>query len=198
MDTVKTALASRDLGVVGVDIASGEQHFTIEGIHAAHKAAMDHAYANGMPITVHAGEDGPAENVRMAVDSYHARRIGHGYHLLEDSELYDRLRKENIHIEGCPTSSLLTKAFSGEDGWGQHPIRKFVKDGMSTSLNTDDPRVFDVNICHEVSVSMQRIGLSAEEMKLCTLNALDAAFCDAETKEVVRARVEKYWSEAGK
>merc|ERR1719464_667873 len=197
MDTVKTALACRDLGVVGVDIASGEQHFVIEAIHAQHKAALDHAHTNGMPITVHAGEDGPADNVRRAVDTYHARRIGHGYHLLEDPEIYGRLRKEGIHLECCPTSSLLTKSFAGEAGWAKHPMRTFVQDGMSMSLNTDDPRVFDVNICHEVSMSMQRIGLSVGELKTCTFNALEAAFCDAETKEAVRARIEKYWAEAG-
>ena len=88
MDVVQTALASRELGVVGVDIASGEHHFSIDAIHQLHRAAMDVAHAGGLPITVHAGEDGTAENVAKAVDVYHARRIGHGYHLLDDQAIY--------------------------------------------------------------------------------------------------------------
>ena len=63
---------------------AGEHHFAIEAIHQLHKAALDIAHAGGLPITVHAGEDGTAENVETAVDAYHARRIGHGYHLLDN------------------------------------------------------------------------------------------------------------------
>ena len=44
------------------------------------------------------------------MDEYHARRIGHGYHLLDDPALYSRLCGEGIHLECCPTSSLLTKS----------------------------------------------------------------------------------------
>ena len=42
----------------------------------------------GVRRTVHAGEDGPAENVRRAVDELHAERIGHGYHVMDDPLLY--------------------------------------------------------------------------------------------------------------
>ena len=42
----------------------------------------------GVHRTVHAGEDGPAENVRKALDELHAERIGHGYHVIDDPELY--------------------------------------------------------------------------------------------------------------
>merc|ERR1711865_785340 len=159
MDTVKTAVECRDLGVVGVDIASGEHHFDIDGIHQAHKAAMEFAHAKGMPITVHAGEDGPAANCVKAVDAYHAKRLGHGYHLLEDPAAYKRLKALGIHLECCPTSSMLTKSVSSEDGWGKHPICAFIQDGMSVSLNSDDPMVFDIDLRGEMDMAVTRLGL---------------------------------------
>jgi len=82
MDAVKTALDCHELGVLGIDIASGEHHFDVDNLHAGHKAALDLAHKEGLPITVHAGEDGPAANCQKAIEVYHARRIGHGYHLL--------------------------------------------------------------------------------------------------------------------
>lgn len=202
MDVVRTAAAARDagLGVVGVDLASGEAHFQdLSGpLHVGHKEALDWAKDNGLPITVHAGEDGPPEHVRIAVDVYHAKRIGHGYHLLDDSELYDRLRSEGLHLECCPTSSLLTKAFVASDaeGWGAHPIARFVRDGMSISLSTDDPRVFD--ICHssEVTLAIEKIGLTPEQIRHCTEQGLQHAFCDEPTRQTVHERISKWYDEA--
>merc|ERR1740121_3069036 len=180
MDVVKTAAEARDagLGVVGADLASGEAHFedTTGPLFLGHKAALDWAKDNGLPITVHAGEDGPAEHVRLAVDEYHAQRIGHGYHLLEDEELYARLCGGGlIHLECCPTSSMLTKNCTGDDdGWRSHAICKFVRDGVSMSLSSDDPRVFD--ICHrdEITLAQEKMGLSKEELRRCTEQGLAA------------------------
>ena len=66
-----------------------------------------------------------------------------------------RLMAARVHIECCPTSSLLTKSFvkdegDGKSGWENHPIARFVRDGMSVSLSTDDPKVFDIDYKHEV------------------------------------------------
>ena len=78
-------------------------------------------------------------------------------------------------MECCPTSSLLTKAFERNDqgGWESHPIARFVRDGMSVSLSTDDPKVFDIDYKHEVALSLKEIGLSAAEVsRLCSENSL--------------------------
>ena len=34
-----------------------------------------------------------------ALDILHAERIGHGYHVIQDAELYRRTVKERIHLE---------------------------------------------------------------------------------------------------
>jgi adenosine deaminase len=195
MDTVKTALECRDLGVVGVDIASGEHHFDIDAIHQTHKAAMDFAYEKGMPITVHAGEAGGADNCVKAVDAYHARRIGHGYHLLDDPAAYKRLKACGIHLECCPTSSMLTKAVSGEDGWCKHPIRRYLDDGMSMSLSTDDPMVFDIDFRGEMDIAVTKMGFSLEDIRTCTTNAINAAFCDDKHKADIQKQVDAWFED---
>ena len=34
-----------------------------------------------------------------ALDILHAERIGHGYHVIQDEELYKRVVNEKIHLE---------------------------------------------------------------------------------------------------
>jgi len=81
--------------VVGVDIAGDElmpmQEEFIEGFHRAREL--------GLHVTAHAAESGPAENVREAVEKLGAERIGHGYHVLDDSEVYSFAKKNNLHFE---------------------------------------------------------------------------------------------------
>ena len=38
----------------------------------------------GLHVTIHAGEWGPAENVRDAIENLGAERIGHGVRVMED------------------------------------------------------------------------------------------------------------------
>jgi len=201
LDVVQTAAAARDAGcgVVGVDLASGETHFEDKTgpLFLGHKAALDWAKDHNIPITVHAGEDGPADNVRVAVEEYHAQRIGHGYHILDDADLYRRLcfgPVPLIHLECCPTSSMLTKNLPAE-GWRSHSITRFVKDGASMSISSDDPRVFDICHRHEIVLAQEKMGLSREELRRCTEHALKAAFCDEETRKAVGTRIAKWYDE---
>ena len=53
----------------------------------------------GIPVTVHAAESGPAENVRQAIQELGAERIGHGYHVLDDEEVYKLAKKARVHFE---------------------------------------------------------------------------------------------------
>lgn len=128
-----------------------------------------------------------------AVDIYHARRLGHGYHLLDDPAAYKRLKELGIHLECCPTSSMLTKAVSGQEGWVKHPICTFLKDGMSVSLNTDDPMVFDIDLRGEMDIAVAKMGLSLDNIRTCTINAINAAFCDETEKAGIRKQVEAWF-----
>jgi len=77
----------------------------------------------GIHRTVHAGESGPAMQVVNALDILKAERIGHGYAIAKDPEIYKRIRHEHIHLECCPWSSLLTGAVSPFEL--PHPVVRF-------------------------------------------------------------------------
>ena len=71
--------------IVGMDMAGDEN---CADFGAKERQLFAEAKNTGVHRTVHAGEDGPADNVRKAIDELHAERIGHGYHVVDDPTLY--------------------------------------------------------------------------------------------------------------
>jgi adenosine deaminase len=53
-----------------------------------------------------AGEEGPADYIWQALKALKVERIDHGVHCIEDLELVDHLRKNNIALTVCPLSNL--------------------------------------------------------------------------------------------
>ena len=84
-NVLKLCQKYRASGVVGMDMAGDEN---CADFGAKELDLFVEAKNTGVHRTVHAGEDGPAENVRKALDELHAERIGHGYHVIDDPELY--------------------------------------------------------------------------------------------------------------
>jgi adenosine deaminase len=172
MEVTDLAIRYRDHGVVGIDLAGDESQFGAE-LHAdAYLKAKD----AGLYRTVHAGEAGPAKNIREALDVLHAQRIGHGYHLVEDKDLYQRFRDEDIPLECCITSSLQTGAVPD---LATHPVRRFVLDGLNVSLSTDDPSVCGIDLEHEYRVAFQDLGFSVSDLTRMVFNAARASFLPA-------------------
>lgn len=85
----------KDRGVVGVDIAGDE----LLPLDPRHVAGFERAKKLGLHVTVHAAESGPASNVVQAVEKMGAERIGHGYHVLDDPNIYKFAKERKLHFE---------------------------------------------------------------------------------------------------
>src|SRR5512140_3750778 len=72
-------------GMVGIDLAGNEAEFKAEPFYGIFREARQ----AGLHVTVHAGEWGPAANVREAIEELGAERIGHGVRVLEDEAVAD-------------------------------------------------------------------------------------------------------------
>lgn len=170
-------------GVVGMDLAGDEVLGEIPAMKG-HVNAFKEARRLNIHRTVHAGEAAPAASVKEALDILHAERIGHGYRVIEDDALYRRILDENIHLEACPTSSILTGAV--KPCFRTHPLRRFAEDGANFSLNSDDPLVCQTRMDLEQGVAFTEIGLSPAEITRATFNAARASFLpDDEKQELI-------------
>jgi adenosine deaminase len=193
-DVVNLAHARSDdapCAIVAIDIAAGEDALDPSASaesYAAHRGAFARARALGLNITIHAGEEGPAHNVRAAIDDFGATRIGHGYALAREPAELARVAREGVHLEVCPSSSY------GTAGWeldGTHPVRAFLAAGASVGISSDDPSVFDTSIEREFWLCEQRVGLSAAELVGCVQAAARAAFAPQAERDALCARIQE-------
>ena len=58
----------------------------------------------------------------------------------------NRLKASGIKLNICPTSNLL---LSRVKSYREHPIGKFVKEGITCSINTDDLIIFNQTLSEE-------------------------------------------------
>jgi adenosine deaminase len=71
-----------------------------------------------------------------------------------------------------------------------HPFGALYRAGFATTLNTDNRLMSGIDMTHEFEVIEKHHGFMEKDFRRVTLAAVDAAFCDEDTRERVRARVE--------
>lgn len=182
METVKLVEQFKGSKVVGFDIAGDEAGYPID----AHTPAFIYAKAKNIHITSHAGEACGAESVWETLHHFHPSRIGHGVRSAEDDRLLDHLKKENIHLEVCPTSNVQTNVV---DKIQDHPANKIYDLGVSMNVNTDARTVSPITLTSEYELLEKTFGWNKEHFLKCNLNAINHAFCEDGLKEKLRQRV---------
>ncbi|MCC2615553.1 adenosine deaminase [Aestuariibacter halophilus] len=136
----------------------------------------------GWQVTVHAGEaDGP-QSVWNAIELLGAQRIGHGVAAASDPALMAYMAKNDIAIESCPTSNYQTATVSDLTN---HPMAKFIENGLCVTLNTDDPAVSNITLAGEYQVAHEVLGLSRETLHRVQRNGVTAAFLSAAEKQAL-------------
>lgn len=178
------AVEFRDRGVVGIDLACDERQPA-----APHRVAFEHARAHNVHRTVHAGEAGPPELIREALDLLHAERIGHAVALQHDPKLYARVKSEAICLELNLTSNLQTRSVPSIE---QHPCPRYFRDGLKVTLNTDDPGVSGITLTDEFVLAADAFGFTADDFRSLTDTAVDSAFLDDSERRALRQAVAKH------
>lgn len=97
------------------------------------------ARAAGLRAVAHAGEEGPPEYIREALDLLKVGRVDHGVRCLEDDSLVARLSAENIPLTVCPLSNVKLRVV---DALVDHPLRTMLEKGLRATVNSDDPAYF--------------------------------------------------------
>ncbi len=173
-------------GVCGIDLAGDESLFACE----EYAPLFDRAKALKIPVTIHAGEAAGPESVLQALDTFHARRIGHGIRSLESPSLVERLVKERTPLEICLTSNLQT---GNAASYKAHPFTALRKAGVLVTINTDDPSVSGIDINHEWIAAIREFELQSADQKALLLNSVEAAFCDDALKGKLRTQIEEFF-----
>lgn len=141
--------------------------------------SFDMAREAGLRITAHAGEWKGPEEVRAAMQDLGAERIGHGVRAIEDLALVEEIAERGVVLEVCPGSNVALGLYPS---FRAHPIGEMYDRGVKVTINTDDPPFFHTTMAREYEMLHQAFDWDEGVFAKIARTALDAAFCDADTK----------------
>lgn len=156
-------------GLVGLDLAGNEAEFNSDPFHGIFKEAKQ----AGLHMTIHAGEWGPAANVRDALENLGAERIGHGVRVLEDESVTALARERGAVFEVCVTSNFQSGVVTS---LLEHPLPRMITAGLNVTVNTDDPSVSRITLSHEYQHVCEDLKVSKDALVQSILRAMQAAF----------------------
>ncbi len=110
----------------------------------------------GLRAVAHAGEEGPPDYVREALDQLRIERIDHGNRAMEDPDLVARIAKSRMALTVCPLSNLRLCVVND---MREHPLPEMLAAGLRATVNSDDPSYFGgyVNENYEAVTEARRL-----------------------------------------
>ncbi|MEN9407829.1 MAG: hypothetical protein RLZZ455_1045 [Candidatus Parcubacteria bacterium] len=170
---VEKAIKYKRRGVVGIDIAGpGNPDFRIE----EYKGIIQKAKTEGLKVTIHTGEAEDADDIWEVVETLKPDRIGHGISAANDKALMEQLVKQNIILEICPLSNIVTNAVKDLSEINKI-LRTFIDNGVKFTINTDWPEVIEgAHLWRQYQLLLNEKILSKEELKNCNNTAFEATF----------------------
>lgn len=186
LEVAKLAVAYRDHGVVGFDLAGDESGHPAK----RHLEAFQYIRNQNFNITIHAGEGFGLESIWQAIQVCGAHRIGHGTRLIDDmaiegstiekmGSLAHFIRDRRIPMEMCLSSNVGTGA--AED-FSTHPFNIFYHNHFRVFLSVDNRLMSNTTLTREMELATEHYALSLNDLEKITINAMKSAFIHHDEK----------------
>ena len=127
----------------------------------------------GLAGVAHAGEHGGPKEVAFAIEEFRAKRIQHGIGAMADPAVVEMLVDRSVPCDVCPGSNLALQAVTGHDS---HPLRAMIEAGITVTLGTDDPPMFQTNLLDEYERAWNWCDLDLDGIRRLAANSLSASF----------------------
>ncbi len=181
LEMAELAVAFRDRGVVGFDIAGEEAGHPPK----AHLPAFEYCRLQNFSITIHAGEGFGPPSIWQALQYCGAHRIGHGVRLIDDLALDERgrvvklgplasyIRDKRIPLEVCPSSNVDTGAVASI---AEHPFGQLFRKQFRVTVNTDNRLMSGITLSEEFRRLAAAFGLALADVEKLSINAMKSSF----------------------
>lgn len=176
--------------IQGVGLDSGEAGNPPERFAEPYRRAVE----AGLRPVAHAGEEGPAEYVRAALDVLGAERIDHGVRAWDDPQLVERLAAERIPLTMCPLSNQKLQVFPD---LRDHNLKKFMDAGVLVTVNSDDPAYFGGYVADNYLAIAEALGLTRADLVQLARNSVEASFLPDARKAALQEEITAYAAESG-
>src|SRR5574337_1331811 len=174
MRTLEASLPFKDW-IVAVGLDSSELGHPPEKF----VKVFERARADGYLTVAHAGEEGPPDYIRQALDLLNVSRIDHGVRCIEDPALVQRLARERIPLTVCPLSNVKLCVFKSLE---DHNLKKLLDLGLCATINSDDPAYFGGYFTENLLAAHKALGLTRHDVYTLARNAFEASFLSADEK----------------
>ncbi|ALG84225.1 adenosine deaminase [Gordonia phthalatica] len=187
-EIAELAVAYRERGVVGFDIAGAEAG----NPPSRHLDAFEYMRGQCAHFTIHAGEAFGLPSIHEAVAFCGTDRLGHGVRVIDDIVLPDGatpadpafdgaelgkianyVRDKRIPLELCPSSNVQTGAVAS---LAEHPFNILAKLRFRVTVNTDNRLMSDTTMSREFMVLHRQFGYGWVDFERFTVNAMKSAF----------------------
>ncbi|MEJ6699313.1 MAG: adenosine deaminase [Flavobacteriaceae bacterium] len=175
LETINLIKDFKGENVVGFDIAADEAGFPLDN----HTKAFELANESNIFCTAHAGEALGAHSVSETLEKLKPSRIGHGVRSIEDKSLLKKLKANNIHLELCLTSNIVTKVYKS---FKDHPADFLYKNDFSISINTDGRTISDTNLNNEYCILGTHFNWIKSHFLKVNINSMEASFANSNIK----------------
>lgn len=180
LEVAELAVAYRDRGVVGFDIAGAEDGFP----PSRHLAAFEYLRRENARFTIHAGEAYGLPSIWEAIQVCGADRLGHGVRIIDDitvaqdgtarlGRLAAYVRDKRIPLELCPASNVQTGAAASV---AEHPIGLLTELGFRVTVNTDNRLMSQTSVTAELTALTEAFGYDARRLQWFAINAMKSSF----------------------
>ena len=167
-ETLEAAMHWREqIVAIGLDSA--------ETGHPPEKFArvFEEVHSRGFHVVAHAGEEGPPDYIRQALDILRVERVDHGVQCTGDPELVERLADSGICLTVCPLANVKLRVFDTID---DHNLPRLLEAGLNVTVNSDDPAYFGGYMTANMTAVAEAFDLGRDTLCGFTRNAIDAAF----------------------
>ncbi len=202
LEVAELAVAYRDQGVCGYDIAGAEDGFP----PSRQLASFEYLKKHNVHYTIHAGEAFGLPSIWQAVQLCGAQRIGHGVRIVEDitpdgqggwvlGSLAAWVRDQRIPLEVCPSSNLQTGIATT---MAEHPITVLTDLDFAVTVSCDNRLVSRTTLSREFSLLSEHCGWTLTEVARSTRRAARAAFLPHDQREqLIRAVIDPGYAAFG-
>lgn len=180
LKVAELAVAFRDRGVVGFDLAGDE----MGNPPKKHIEAFQYIRNKNFNITIHAGEAFGLESIWQAIQVCGAHRIGHGTRLIDDmtiegekaiqmGALSQFVLDKRIPLEQCLSSNVGTGAAKS---LATHPFNIFFRNNFRVFLCSDNRLMSDTNLTKEMQLAVENFNYNIRDLEKITINAMKSSF----------------------
>lgn len=187
MQTLEQALPHR-AHFIGVGLDSGERGNPPEKF----ARVFERCRSLGLRVVAHAGEEGPPEYIRSALDVLKVERIDHGVRCIEDPALVQRLADERMPLTVCPLSNVKLCVYTK---LADHRLAELLHRGLCITINSDDPAYFGGYINQNFVETFEALPeLTSRDAYQLALNSFEASFADAGNKAAWQRQLDAAFS----